>query len=55
MCVWGGGVSDGGVEVWKPSPDKYSSYLIHGVCVGVWCVCVGVRGCIIINNYNCAD
>ena len=32
-CVRGG-VSDGGVQVWKPSPDKYSSYLIHGV----WCV-----------------
>ena len=44
MCVGGG--SDGGVQVWKPSPDKYSSYLIHGV----WCVCVGVRGCVIINN-----
>ena len=51
MCVWGGGVSDGGIQVCKPSPDKYSSYLIHGV----WCVCVDVRGCIIINNYNCAD
>ena len=39
MCVGGGGgVSDGGVEVWKPSPDKYSSYLIHGA----WCVCVDV-------------
>ena len=50
VCVCGGGVSDGGIQVCKPSPDKYSSYLIHGVCV-----CVGVRGCIIINNYNCAD
>ena len=45
MCVGGGeGVSDGGVQVCKPSPDKYSSYLIHGA----WCVCVDVRGCIII-------
>ena len=52
VCVCGGGgVSDGGIQVCKPSPDKYSSYLIHGnswcmVCVcgceGVWCVCVGV-------------
>ncbi len=60
VCVCGEGVSDGGIQVWKPSPDKYSSYLIHGnswcvVCGCVACVCVGVRGCIIINNYNCAD
>ena len=54
VCGGGGGVSDGGIQVCKPSPDKYSSYLIHGVWCVV-CVCVDVRGCIIINNYNCAD
>ena len=43
VCVWGG-VSDGGLQVCKPSPDKYSSYLIHGV----WCVC----GCEGVYNYK---
>ena len=56
MCVWGGGVSDGGVEVWKPSPDKYSSYLIHGNSWCVVCVCgcegVCVCGCEGVYNYK---
>ena len=44
--MWGGGVSDGGVQVCKPSPDKYSSYLIHGNSWCVVCVCgYGVCGC----------
>ncbi len=53
MCVWGGGLV---MEVYKfgnhLQTNTVATYFM--VC-GVWCVCVGVRGCIIINNYNCAD